>query len=95
MRLLGRLNLGQRVLIVITLGILLYLLGAWIATLGNRFYGWVAYTPLTGASPSPSGLTGREMILVWAFLALVWCGLSLVVLRSPSRTRDEDSAGRA
>ena len=34
------------------------------------------------------------MILVWALLALVWCGLSLVVLRSPNRTWDEDSAGQ-
>ena len=95
MRFLARLNLGQRILIVITLGILLYLVGAWIATLGNRFYGWVAYAPLSGAAPSPSGLTEREMILVWALLALVWCGLSLVVLRTPNRGRDEDSVGGA
>ena len=88
-RFLARLNLGQRVLIVIALGILSYLLGLWISYLAERPYGWIAYAPLSGTPAVPGGrLTEGWLILVWAVLTLIWGVLSLVVLRSSTPPDD-------
>ena len=83
MRLLSRLNLGQRVLIVIALGILTYLLGLWISYLAARPYGWIAYAPLSGTPPLPGGR------LTEGWLILIWGGLSIVVLGSSTRSEAE------
>ena len=89
MKRLDRLNLGQRIIIVIALGGLMYWLGIWISTLSKpAAFGWVAYAPLSGSTfPPIGGLTPRWTLLMWAGLTLAWAGLSLAVLRSPKDSR--------
>ena len=87
MKHLDRLNLGQRIIIVVGLGGLIYWLGIWISSLNKpSAFGWVAYAPLSGSTfPPTGGLTPRWTVLLWAGLTLGWAALSLVVLRSPDR----------
>jgi hypothetical protein len=86
---LDRLNLDQRIIIVIALGGLMYWLGIWISSLNKpTAFGWVAYAPLSGSTfPPIGGLTPRWILLLWTGLTLVWAILSMVVLRSPRRDR--------
>lgn len=87
MKRLDGLNLGQRIIIMIGLGGLLYWFGIWISSLNKpSAFGWVAYAPLSGSTfPPIGGLTPRWTLLLWAGLTLAWAVSSLVVLRSPNR----------
>jgi heme/copper-type cytochrome/quinol oxidase subunit 1 len=90
-KLLARLNLGQRIVLVVALGALTYLLGIWISYQGKQF-GWVAYAPLSSSTSGRlGGLTFGWTVLIWAGLTLVWVLLSLLVLGAKARRRDDQS----
>jgi hypothetical protein len=88
MRFLDRLNLGQRIVLVIALGVFVYILGFWLSVVNKHLLtGWVAYSPLTNPTTGePGGLTVGQSVLVWTGLAIVWLILSLVVLRTPQKS---------
>lgn len=89
MKLLARLNLGQRILMVIALGGVIYFLGFWLETIHKQAFGWVAYAPLSGATSAlgrEGGLTYDQSILVWIGLVVLWAVLSMVVLHTPKRS---------
>jgi heme/copper-type cytochrome/quinol oxidase subunit 1 len=78
---LDRLNLGQRIIIVIALAGVITLIGDW-ATGAGTVYGWVAYAPLSRAA-GPSWFASHWRDLYWILMVLVWAGASLLVMRSP------------
>jgi hypothetical protein len=84
-KLLARLNQGQRVVIVIALGIVTLLLGWWITAI-TTFTGWVAYAPLSGVTQSLNhrNLTFGWIVLIWIGLTVVWAVLAGVVLHRPN-----------
>jgi hypothetical protein len=85
----SRLNRGQRIIVVVGLGVALWFAGGYVTTLGNPL-GWVAYAPLSKAfGASGFDLTSLERLLVWLGLVTVWMIVSVVLLgtskrRSPS-----------
>ena len=83
----GKLNHGQRVVLVVALAAALYVLGLYIMTLGNAGSGWVAYAPLTQVAHSltgtpVAGLHPWVRLVVWLGLTVVWAGCSVALLRS-------------
>lgn len=78
----NRLGFGQRVVIVIALGVALTLAGHFITSLGGRS-GWYAYSPLTASVyPRPGLLPGWARLLIWLGLLAAWTGASLYLLRA-------------
>jgi len=74
---LRRLNLGQRIVIVVALAGILKYVGDWLTSLGSFVTGWTGYAPLR-----PPGLTYPERILIWIGLVVVWGLASVWVLHS-------------
>jgi hypothetical protein len=87
-----RLNLAQRVVIVVALGVALFLFGQWLIgfwEFGSRYSGWVGYAPLGSASFQPRIMLHPWVVLaVWLILTAVWMFVSLFILRCP---RADDS----
>lgn len=82
----GRLNVGQRVVVVIGIAAGLWFFGQWVTGLGLPAF--IAYAPLSHSVYSPAGgLAPWARLLVWLGLVLVWVATSLVVLRSASSPR--------
>jgi hypothetical protein len=82
-----RLNLAQRIVLLVGLGVGLAFLGSYLVNLGS-FQGWVAYAPLSdGPRPSPFGLHPWARLLIWLGLVLLWTLVSLALLRA-ARHRD-------
>jgi hypothetical protein len=79
---LARLNMAQRVIIVIALGVSLMLLGYWIAFSHTVAFGWVAYAPLTRTTHS-DGLTLGWDVLIWIGLTIFWAVVSGIVFHRP------------
>ena len=86
------LDRGQRIVIVVGLGVALYFFGGWITTRGTGAqFGWVAYAPLSSATSSPGAgpdlwimaltLTGFSAI----FTGVNLCG-TIFYLRAPGMT---------
>jgi hypothetical protein len=84
----AKLNLSQRIVIVVGLGVALRFFGDWVTTLGSHsVFGWVSYAPLSNESQStgpagPGGLHYGWRILIWIALTVVWAAVSIIVLRS-------------
>ena len=75
---LTRLNLAQRIVIVIAFGIAMVLFGDRVTALGAPSFGWVAYAPLSAATFSHrAGLTFGEIILIWIGLTARPVGASV------------------
>jgi hypothetical protein len=76
-----RLNFAQRVVAVVAFGFVLYVLGAWIASLGEHLpygsatYSNVSYSNLVG------GLYPWVRYTVWLVLLAIWGGVSTSLLR--------------
>jgi heme/copper-type cytochrome/quinol oxidase subunit 1 len=84
----SRLNLGQRIVVVIGLAAGLVILGAWAMTWGTHsFTGWTGYAPLSRSIyvPSGGGLHLWALALIWLALISIWVVVSVVVLRGPRR----------
>ncbi len=87
MKWLRGLSYGQRVVLVVALGVGLGSLGSYLVTLGSPSSGWVAYAPLTEHTGVPGiGLHPWVRLLIWLALTVVWATCSLVLLRPSSST---------
>lgn len=93
----GRLNLGQRFVIVIALGVSLYLFAQWLIgywEFGSSGFGWVAYAPLSTAGPLPRVLLHPWVVfLIRLLLTLIWMMLSIALLRGRTGESEEIDAG--
>jgi hypothetical protein len=88
------LNMAQRVVIVVALGVGLVLFGRWIVGYwqGDTF-GWVAYAPLSGATNAPRALLHPWVrLVIWLALTVVWAAGSLAVLSTRRVSRRDDQA---
>ena len=92
-------NRGQRVVVVVGLGVALYFFGGWITTRGTGAqYGWVAYAPLSNTYNTPNvfgGFHSWVRLVIWLLLILVWVVVSVFLLRSPSTDPGVDNPGDA
>jgi heme/copper-type cytochrome/quinol oxidase subunit 1 len=88
-----RMNTGQRIVIVVGLGVALYFFGGWITTRGTGpQYGWVAYAPLSNAYNTPNLLGSLRpwvRLVIWLALILVWAVASALLLRLPARSEGD------
>jgi len=81
-RLIDRLNMAQRVVIVVALGIALAAVGLYLTGLGSPRFGWFTYSPLaTGVGPPGTGLPAWLRLIIWLGLTGIWASASVVVLR--------------
>jgi heme/copper-type cytochrome/quinol oxidase subunit 1 len=91
MRWIDRLNLAQRVVVVITVGLALGIVASYLTGLGVRT-GWYAYAPLSGQLQAPGiGEPGWLRLLIWLAAVSLWSLTSLRVLsQSPGPVRLRD-----
>jgi hypothetical protein len=75
-----RMNLGQRIIVIVCLGIALTVAGSYIVDRGDT--GWFGCAPLTGAVYEP-GPSPAIRLIVWLGLIAIWALASVVLLRSP------------
>ncbi|MGA3146967.1 MAG: hypothetical protein ABSF33_05760 [Acidimicrobiales bacterium] len=81
-----RLNTGQRIVILIGLGVALSFFGDWATTRGQTASGWVAYAPLS-RTVNPGDLAGSGLhpwvqLVIWLALTLIWILVALFLLRT-------------
>lgn len=80
MRWIDRLNLAQRVVVVITLGLALGIVASYLTSQGVRT-GWYAYAPLSGQLQAPGiGEPGWLRLVIWLTAVSLWSLTSLRVL---------------
>jgi len=80
MRWIDKLNLAQRVVVVVTLGLVLGIVANYLTGLGVRT-GWYAYAPLTNqVSPPGLGEPGWLRLVIWLAAISLWALTSLRVL---------------
>ena len=93
---LGKLNTGQRAVIVVAFGIFLFLFGQWLIgywEFGSQNFGWVAYSPMNYAGSMPRILLHPWVILVIRLLlTTVWMTFSIAILHRGSNENDESQA---
>jgi heme/copper-type cytochrome/quinol oxidase subunit 1 len=85
---LSRLGLGQRVILVIGLGVALALVGEYITSAGGAVTGWTGYAPLSVSSSPflvPGGQHAWLRLVIWLVLVAVWVAGSLPLMRSQPR----------
>jgi heme/copper-type cytochrome/quinol oxidase subunit 1 len=81
MRWIDRLNMAQRVVVVVTFGLALGTVGNYLTGLGGRVTGWYAYAPLSGQRQAPGiGEPGWLRLLIWLAALSLWALTSLRVL---------------
>lgn len=92
-----QLNIGQRIVVLIGLGVGLYFFGDWITTRGQTPFGWVAYAPLSRTvNPGDfngSGLHPWVQLVIWLALTVFWVLIALFLLRTPSPAHSSESDG--
>ncbi len=87
----GRLNTGQRVVIVIAWGLALAVVGegvlSWWEGGTQPFTGWVGYAPLASTAFSPPRRVLHPWVLAayWLTVVIVWAAGALTVMRNRSR----------
>lgn len=88
MRFIDGLSKGQRVVVVVALGLALGALGTYLVSLGSGArFGWYAYSPLTAELYAPgTGLPAWLRLIIWLGLIGLWALASIRVLR-PSTGR--------
>jgi heme/copper-type cytochrome/quinol oxidase subunit 1 len=76
-------NRFQQIVAVIGLGVGLWLVGTFVASLGAlQSFGWVAYAPLSNSVAIPGrDLTSGEQWLVWLGLVAAWVVVSCLIFR--------------
>jgi heme/copper-type cytochrome/quinol oxidase subunit 1 len=82
-----RLNLAQRIILIVALGGGLLAFGRWATTRGAVASGWVAYAPLSNNVTVPGGLHPWVRLVIWVALIVVWAVASMYVL--PTRSQNE------
>jgi hypothetical protein len=80
--LIDRLNLAQRIVIVVATGIALAAIGVYLANRGSTGPGhfFIQASPRIGPSPGPPSWL---RLITWLVLDGIWAVASVVVLRSP------------
>jgi len=79
-----RLNRAQRVVVVVALGFALYILGAWMTSLGSHLpYGSATYTSFS-TSNFVGGFYPWIRFAIWMLLVAVWVSVSIPLLRDRS-----------
>jgi heme/copper-type cytochrome/quinol oxidase subunit 1 len=86
MRWIDRLNMAQRVVLVITLGLALGIVASYLTGLGvSVSTGWYAYAPLSGQLQAPGiGEPGWLRLIIWLAAISLWALTSLRVLSQSS-----------
>jgi heme/copper-type cytochrome/quinol oxidase subunit 1 len=79
MRWIDRLNIAQRVVVVVTLGVSLAIVANYLTGLGIRT-GWYAYAPLTSQVGPNIGEPGWLRLVIWLAAISLWALTSLRVL---------------
>lgn len=89
---LNRLGLGQRVVVIVGLGVSLLFVGDYVTSLGETGYatGWTGYAPLQ-VTPlrGLGGLHPWAQLLIWLALVIVWVVGSLRILHRRERPGGE------
>lgn len=84
MRWIDGLNMAQRVVVVIALGLALGIVASYPTGLGVRT-GWYAYAPLSGQLQAPGiGEPGWLRLIIWLAAISLWSLTSLRVLSQSS-----------
>jgi len=86
------LTLAQRVIVVVGLGLALYAVANWVASIGSHpLTGWTAFAPLgqTVAMPYEGGFHPWVRLVIFLVFLLVWVGCSLAVLNGSSAGNGE------
>jgi hypothetical protein len=87
-----KLNLAQRVVVVVGLAVVFDALANWTMAIGSHpLTGWVAFAPLSQNASAAllGGFHPWVRLVIFLAYALVWLGCSLLVLRDTSTGRDE------
>jgi hypothetical protein len=85
------LNLGQRLVLVVALGVVLRLIGTYIVTKGNGpSDGWFGYAPGTDVIFRDDRLGPGATVLVWVALTAVWATASLWLLGTRQQPNRDD-----
>jgi heme/copper-type cytochrome/quinol oxidase subunit 1 len=81
MRWMHRLNMAQRFVVVVALGLALGIVASYLTSL--RRTGWYAYAPLSGQvfQPQGSGEPGWLRLIIWLAATSLWALASLRALR--------------
>jgi heme/copper-type cytochrome/quinol oxidase subunit 1 len=75
-----RLNIGQRVVVVVTIGLALGVVANYLTGLGPGVRtGWYAYAPLSGQVPPGLGEPGWLRLVIWLAAIGLWAVTSLRV----------------
>jgi heme/copper-type cytochrome/quinol oxidase subunit 1 len=86
MRWIDRLNMAQRIVVVVTLGLALAIVASYLTGLGVRT-GWYAYAPPSGQVSAGLGEPGWLRLVIWLAAISLWSLSSLRVLsQSPGPT---------
>ena len=87
-----RLNIPQRIVIVVGLGFALMVFGDWAMTWGTHSadFGWVGYAPLSNAIYAPGRLHPWVRMVIWLVLIAVWIVASVFVLRARKSEEEID-----
>lgn len=81
MRLTDRLNMAQRIVVVLAAGIALAAIGIYLASKGSTRPGhYISALPRIGPGPGPPGWL---RLIIWLVLDGIWAVASVVVLRPP------------
>src|SRR5450756_2350469 len=93
-RTMGKLNMRQRLVVVIGFGAGLYFVGSWITTRGRVVTGWSSYAPLSVNSPQlgEPWLHPWVQLVIWLALVSIWVLGSMVLLRPPRSSSAEGSS---
>jgi hypothetical protein len=91
MRFMDRLNMAQRIVVVVALGLAFGAIGSYLDSLGNMgVTGWTGYAPLTLPH---TGLAGWLRLLIWLVLIGLWAAAATRVLRpAPEDAPEEQPA---
>ena len=98
-----RLNLGQRIVVIVGLGVGLAVFGLWATAQGSpdHLVGWTGYAPLESSAAYRSslsltfrgGLHPWVQLLIWLGLTILWTVTSVFVLRSSSEPLIQSEPG--
>ena len=80
-----RLNLAQRIVVIIALGLALAIVAGYLTSLATET-GWYAYSPLARPAISLSGMgePGWLRMIIWLAAISLWATASAMLLRQPS-----------
>lgn len=88
----SRLNLAQKVVLEVALGVVLAAGRTWILHGNGPSYGWFNYAPNSDLANPGHGWTTEGVFALTTALAIVWAIAGLILLRSPRASADSATA---